>query len=1019
MLAEDEDAQDTILTTNQSTPPPHESTEKQTQFKKPKKQSPNTSNHLYEFSEYTDSEDIFNSYIKSDSDEEEEMDDGNDEASGSTSTLSLSSIDEGEQNSKTFLNLPKTNYCLSIVDKSVSAHDNSLERRDVLEAKEEKDDVSAKSLQRNPFSLKHKGSNSPLKRQRIAKINFNQGIVDRDSDDEDFQTPMPKPSKAVNDANAIKDVSSILEAQNATATHVNLQEKLNCPSSASGTNVHLQENKNSSQGKENEATDAKKEEVVENVESITLTLEVQNYSETNTVESSKTFVRNERTVDLKEDETQCVDGTQGDLAAGEKDGSSKPLGQEGTSVHNDESCRQEVEEGQQEADEIQQSQQDESCSWPCSACTLFNDPQMIECSLCFTSRPKRQKDMSTGTVAVEEICNEYQANKRRKVVPSCQSTSTSAACCSTENTVMDTKSSSSLRQNYSPNDDDDFKEPLCQWSQWSCSACTLLNDAMLIECSVCMTPRRRSQRRTPSHWSTTSCEKRWQKRKRVSESSRKRTCDRNLVSEEISENSSESDVVLEETPSSTKQQYIKQTSRKRLRLENVDEIVATNSSQATVDEEKDKQINEKEKDMDIKDISISLIDEQQHCLQNRRKRLRLENADETSNEKALETTVETKNDDENNREKINKSQSEELNVRIECDSDEKTNQITEIEVTANTEFMLHFSDSDGTDDEAPSEKEKQAHINENLQVKLQNNSQEILQERIAFALETIEDSTNTCKNLEDVETKTTRSEVLENNSQKKSQEMLQESICVHGTAEIAANVDKDNCVELEEEDGNVIVGENKETKVNIEQENKLLEEEETERVAKKKKLFVNNLVDERHAIPGSRNEAILHDKQSEEQTVAKNDEYCGKCSGLDSVSQENTLQSESKQDVNPKDEETETKDEKNAEHVIRPLVEESENKEKTQQTESLEELQEAAEEIFGQDSEMMDDLVAMGSVCSGENGKKEKKKKKEPKEPPPPLSLRFSRSLYTDRVFLYDEVSFLVDVNRVRYQTFI
>lgn len=104
-------------------------------------------------------------------------------------------------------------------------------------------------------------------------------------------------------------------------------------------------------------------------------------------------------------------------------------------------------------------------------------------------------------------------------------------------------------------DNDDFTDP----GQWSCTACTFVNDPMLIECSVCMTPRRRSQRKTPSHWSTSSCESRWRKRKRPT---RRASNSRKKNTESSQTESSCSDLDGNDTSMSQRR------SRKRLHLDN-------------------------------------------------------------------------------------------------------------------------------------------------------------------------------------------------------------------------------------------------------------------------------------------------------------------------------------------------------------------------------------------------------------------------------------------------------------------
>lgn len=130
--------------------------------------------------------------------------------------------------------------------------------------------------------------------------------------------------------------------------------------------------------------------------------------------------------------------------------------------------------------------------WPCSACTFINDEQLLECTICLTPR-----------VAIEESSSAPSKADLDSKTLNGQSRDDE------EMEQVEEAGISKLRghlQNSKPtikNSGQDFVV-VCDKTQiaepnlppWSCSACTFLNLSQMIECSICLTPRRRSQRRS-------------------------------------------------------------------------------------------------------------------------------------------------------------------------------------------------------------------------------------------------------------------------------------------------------------------------------------------------------------------------------------------------------------------------------------------------------------------------------------------------------------------------------------------
>ncbi|XP_031566922.1 DNA annealing helicase and endonuclease ZRANB3-like [Actinia tenebrosa] len=410
--------------------------EKITQVARVKNSIKDVNAHLYDYSEVVDSEEIFQSYIgdndDNDDDDTDEGDDDDDDdlkaqnqscqlsLSSSSSNLNSSSSPENSENDKkpsTSLK-DRTNIDRSITTNRPDPEDKEFETT--------KDESLERSRKRNPFSLRNKGMSDKI---------FSSKLLESDSDDDDFVDPTPKSS----------------------------QERKYEPVP-------------------NTCTQRDKEPVLSN-------------------SSTKSFVNAKQTLPLKK-----------------KKKKSKT-----------------------------RARTSDAAPWSCGACTFINDPQMIECSMCFTSKqPKKlvvnseesiktsadfnENDQKLFATKIEDKTSDYfSGNSTNTGTPEDTEASTNSVLCKDESSSMDlyqpssklereederndfkTKSSSVFKNNSPTNlcDDEDLDDFSGSFLQWSCSACTLLNDAMLNECSVCMTPRRRSQRKTKSRWSTWSCEKR-------------------------------------------------------------------------------------------------------------------------------------------------------------------------------------------------------------------------------------------------------------------------------------------------------------------------------------------------------------------------------------------------------------------------------------------------------------------------------------------------------------------------------
>ena len=185
--------------------------------------------------------------------------------------------------------------------------------------------------------------------------------------------------------------------------------------------------------------------------------------------------------------------------------------------------------------------------WSCNACTFINDGQLLECSVCLTPRVSSDDSLCTTNkkdlggengdgVEITEISGVLEVTVEAENINS-SSENLSQNCekarqdmllegingsgqLESSNTrqninlsqgtaahqvLVDSKAASTYRSPATENSAVLKKKP-CEVDfdnslvvepglpPWSCSACTFLNMSQMIECSICFTPRRRSQR---------------------------------------------------------------------------------------------------------------------------------------------------------------------------------------------------------------------------------------------------------------------------------------------------------------------------------------------------------------------------------------------------------------------------------------------------------------------------------------------------------------------------------------------
>lgn len=186
--------------------------------------------------------------------------------------------------------------------------------------------------------------------------------------------------------------------------------------------------------------------------------------------------------------------------------------------------------------------------WSCNACTFINDGQLLECSICLTPRvtsddsssTTNKEDSSSGSrhgvemaevsgvsevrveskninstneigsqssdipkhdMPLEDVNGSEQlptSNGTRHNIGLSQGTAAHEVLVDSKTvlTTMSTATKNSIVVKEKPSVDDPDSGLLAEpgLPPWSCSACTFLNMSQMIECSICFTPRRRSQR---------------------------------------------------------------------------------------------------------------------------------------------------------------------------------------------------------------------------------------------------------------------------------------------------------------------------------------------------------------------------------------------------------------------------------------------------------------------------------------------------------------------------------------------
>lgn len=196
----------------------------------------------------------------------------------------------------------------------------------------------------------------------------------------------------------------------------------------------------------------------------------------------------------------------------------------------------------------QSNSQKQPAEWPCSACTFINDGQLLECSICLTPRVAIDESSRTPnstdlgcTMSNRQSCDNLEMVETARVSKNINSASNNGGqngvvakdvltlegfndgstpqaagdedrkslalphSTSVRDLLVDSEEVSADASKAGDNsatledamvldgsDKGQIAEP--GLPPWSCSACTFLNLSQMIECSICLTPRRRSQR---------------------------------------------------------------------------------------------------------------------------------------------------------------------------------------------------------------------------------------------------------------------------------------------------------------------------------------------------------------------------------------------------------------------------------------------------------------------------------------------------------------------------------------------
>lgn len=165
-------------------------------------------------------------------------------------------------------------------------------------------------------------------------------------------------------------------------------------------------------------------------------------------------------------------------------------------------------------------------SWSCSACTLINDGQLLECSICLTPRVTDANTSTTGHIDADiELSitkSQHVVEVETKGLSAVREDPRNISCYSANGELGDEETTASLNETSGNNrvDENTAVQDLCNipgerpagkesdvmraalddsgLPSWSCFFCTFSNMSQMIECSMCLTPRRRSQRKTTS-----------------------------------------------------------------------------------------------------------------------------------------------------------------------------------------------------------------------------------------------------------------------------------------------------------------------------------------------------------------------------------------------------------------------------------------------------------------------------------------------------------------------------------------
>lgn len=645
--------------------------------------------------------------------------------------------------------------------------------------------------------------------------------------------------------------------------------------------------------------------------------------------------------------------------------------------------------------------------WSCRACTFINDPQMVECSICFTPKPEKQvldgeETMATSADLTENGC---QIDDRTSDYFSGSSTNTEASddaraftSCSMlckddgrptdscqplreiiqeENEVNEIKNkcSSVCKNTTSPTilcedeDLDDFSRE--SFLQWSCSACTFLNDAMLNECCICMMPRRRSQRKTKSRWSTWSWEKRRLERY-------KRSCKKKAIKRSEGE-------------------HEKEVERSAAAEDDNDKVIDKEGApfESTT---KPRQTTRTRKKLNMEGQVGGTLLVNDECL--------FEKGQKCTISDAVEGKLDEKGSQNDAKER------EQLSVRTRGCSEE------EREETEENPFILEFSDSDATDDD----KETRDIINESLsaivtpratqegdstsnivtpeqtvrgeEICMDDCDESIVGRKQGPSLENGQSSTpgEGSMPVNMMEQQTTTGEGREGNED--SHAGKEKSSCENELAE-----PREDCKLIPMEGQQSTNGKDGEGnhagKEKMSCENALLkplEDSISTNTAEQQNSGEHETTDDIDvAILGRRNSTA---KFNNGQTNSLNENNSKDTEKQQSVSEKQVVKGDGDNMTQQSRNEGERGDIENHENDSL-----SDNK-TSEREESLQELQEAAEEIFGGDGDF-DDLP-MGNDL--DETKFNDVVVRKPKDPPEPITLQYSLSLYTDRVYLYDEV---------------